>query len=259
MAGLSNKERLAEINAQAAELENSEFNTAKVTKENQDYYSKVMADYAKAKREAEFGFTPEQTAAARQTYAETTNLGAQNAMNAGGGTIAKYINANLNANQNKFATGLAEADANLKMQKQQQVLNYLNQVGNAAGISQDVATQNFNKNILAEQAIGQAETDWYAQRDLRRKALIDTGVSIAGQAITAAASDERLKKNIVYLKTEKGHKIYEFEYKNEPNVKYSGVMAQEVKKINPEAVIIGEDGYYKVLYNMIGVEMKKLN
>jgi hypothetical protein len=180
-------ERLDEINAQAAELENSEFNTAKVTKENQDYYSKVMADYAKAKREAEFGFTPEQTAAARQTYAETTNLGAQNAMNAGGGTIAKYINANLNANQNKFATGLASEDAALKMQKQQQVLNYLNQVGNASGISQDVFTQNFNKNIMAEQAIGQAERDWYTQRDMNRKGVIDAGTNLAGQAIGIAA------------------------------------------------------------------------
>jgi hypothetical protein len=179
----NNNLRLAGINQQAADLENSPYNTASVTKENQDYYAKTAADYAKAKREAEFGFTPEQTAAARQTYAETTNLGAQNAMNAGGGTIANYINANLNANQNKFATGLASEDANLKMQKQNQVLNYLNQLGNAAGAYQDVATQNFNKNIMAEQAIGQAESDWYAQRDLRRKSLLDAGTNLVGTAV----------------------------------------------------------------------------
>jgi len=179
--------RLDDIKAQAAELENSPYNTATVTQQNQDYYSKVMADYAKAKREAEFGFTPEQTAAAKQTFAETTNLGAQNAMNAGGGTIAKYINANLNSNQNKFATGLAEADANLKMQKQQQVLNYLSQVGNASGISQDVFTQNFNKQIMEDQAIGQAEKDWYAQRDINRKGVIDAGAAFAGQAIGIGA------------------------------------------------------------------------
>jgi len=179
-------ERLDEINAQAAELENSEFNTATVTAENQDYYQKTAADYAKAKREAEYGLSPEQTAAAKQTYAETTNLGAQNAMNVGGGTLAKYIGANLNANQNKFAVNLADKDAELKMQKQQQVLNYLNQIGNASGISQDVFTQNFNKNILAEQAIGQAEKDWYAQRDLNRKGLIDAGAAVGGQAIGIA-------------------------------------------------------------------------
>lgn len=187
MAGLSNKERLAEINQQASELESSPYNTATLTEENKDYYKKTAAEYARAAREAEFGLSPEQIAEAKQTYAETTNLGAQNAMNAGGGTIAKYINANLNLNQNKFATELASKDAEIKMQKQQQLLNYLDQLGKSSQISQDVFTQNFNKNILAEQAIGQAEKDWYAQRDLRRKELIDTGAALAGQAIGIGA------------------------------------------------------------------------
>jgi hypothetical protein len=257
------KGRLEDINAQAAELENSEFNTAKVSKENQDYYAKTLADYAKAKREAEFGFSPEQTAAARQGFAESTNLGVQNAQNAGGNTLAKYINANVNSNANKFETGLASEDQAVKMQKQQQALQYLNQLGAASGISQDVFSQNFNKNTMAEQAIGQAERDWYTQRDVNRKGMIDTGVAIQGNiaqaaAAAAGASDIRLKKNIVYSHTENGYKIYEFEYKNEPNVKYSGVMAQEVLETNPSAVI-EENGYYKVYYGMLGLTMKKLN
>jgi len=257
--------RLDEIQAQAAELENSPYNTATLTKENQDYYAKAAADYAKAKREAEFGLSPEQKAEARQNFAENTNLGVNNALNAGGGTLAKYINANMNTNANKFATGLSAEDQAIKMQKQQQVLQYLNQLGSAAGNSQDVFSQNFNKNILAEQAIGQAEKDWYTQRDTNRKDLLNLGASIggqvtsvAGQTIGAVASDIRLKKNIVYSHTENGHKIYEFEYKNEPNVKYSGVMAQEVLETNPSAVI-EEDGYYKVHYDMLGLTMKKLN
>lgn len=253
--------RLDEIQAQAAELENSPYNTATLTKENQDYYAKAAADYAKAKREAEFGLSPEQKAEARQNFAENTNLGVSNALNAGGGTLAKYINANMNTNVNKFATGLSAEDQAIKMQKQQQVLQYLNQLGSAAGNSQDVFSQNFNKNILAEQAIGQAEKDWYTQRDTNRMDLINAGTNLAGQAgqtIGAVASDIRLKKNIVYSHTENGHKIYEFEYKNEPNVKYSGVMAQEVLETNPSAVI-EEDGYYKVHYDMLGLTMKKLN
>lgn len=68
----------------------------------------------------------------------------------------------------------------------------------------------------------------------------------------------RLKKNIVYSHTENGHKIYEFEYINEPSVRYSGVMAQEVMKMNPDAVI-EESGYYKVNYDMLGLTIKKLN
>jgi negative regulator of genetic competence, sporulation and motility len=188
MAGLSNKERLAEINKQASELENSEYNTAKVSKENMDYYSKTLADYAKSKREAEYGLSPEETAAARQGYAETTNLARQNALTAGGGTLGKYINATLNAGQGQFATQLAAQDADIKRQKQQQSLAYLSQLGQASSISQDVATQNFQKQIMAEQAIGQAESDWYAQRDQRRASYINAAASLGGAAITGGAS-----------------------------------------------------------------------
>jgi hypothetical protein len=253
------KSKLSEIEKQAAELENSEFNTAKETQKMEDYYDQVFLNAAKAQREAEFGFSPEQKAEARQTFAEGSNLAMQNAQNAGGGTLQNYINANMNTNANKFATGMASQDAALKMQKQQQVLGYLNQLGSAAGNSQDVFTQNFNKNIMAEQAIGQAEKDWYTQRDANRMDLVNAGTSLVGQVAGAAiGSDIRLKKNIVYSHTENGHKIYEFEYKNEPNVKYSGVMAQEVLEKNPSAVI-EENGYYKVYYDMLGLTMKKLN
>jgi len=253
-------DRLAEINQQAADLENSEFNTAKLTAENQDYYDQVFLNSAKAQRAAEMGMTDAETAAAKQTYAENRNLGMQNALNAGGGNISKYINANLNANDNKFATSLAAQNDAVKRQNQQVAMQYLGMLGDSAQNSQNVFNQNFQKQILTEQAIGQAKTDWYTQRDTNRRDLVNAGVSVAGQAAAAAAaaSDIRLKKNIVYSHTENGHKIYEFEYKNEPNVKYSGVMAQEVLETNPSAVI-EEDGYYKVHYDMLGLTMKKLN
>jgi len=179
--------RLDEINAQAAELENSEFNTAKETQKMEDYYDQVFLNAAKAQREAEFGFSPEQKAEAKQNFAESNNLATQNAQNAGGGSMQNYINSVMNNNANKFATGMASQDAALKMQKQQQVLNYLNQLGSAAGNSQDVFAQNFNKTMLAEQAIGQAEKDWYTQRDTNRKDLINTGASVVGQVAGSVA------------------------------------------------------------------------
>ena len=179
--------RLDEINAQAAELENSEFNTAKETQKMEDYYDQVFLNAAKAQREAEFGFSPEQKAEAKQNFAESNNLSTQNAQNAGGGSMQNYINSVMNNNANKFATGMASQDAELKMQKQQQVLNYLNQLGSAAGNSQDVFAQNFNKTMLAEQAIGQAEKDWYTQRDTNRKDLINTGASVVGQVAGSVA------------------------------------------------------------------------
>ncbi len=169
---------------------------------------------------------------------------------------------------------MAAQDADIKRQKQQQSLAYLNQLGQASSISQDVATQNFQKQILAEQALGQAKSDWM-KADLQRKqqnkemlvsgagALLNVGASAAGTeaggaAIASLLSDIRLKKNIVYSHNENGHKIYEFEYINQPSVRYSGVMAQEVMKMNPDAVI-EESGYYKVNYDMLGLTMKKLN
>lgn len=179
--------RLDEINAQAAELENSEFNTAKETQKMEDYYDQVFLNAAKAQREAEFGFSPEQKAEAKQNFAESNNLSTQNAQNAGGGSMQNYINSVMNNNANKLATGMASQDAELKMQKQQQVLNYINQLGNAAGNSQDVFAQNFNKTIRAEEAIGQAEKDWYTQRDTNRKDLINTGASVVGQVAGSVA------------------------------------------------------------------------
>jgi hypothetical protein len=254
------KDRLSEIDAAIAESENSPYNLARVSKENVDYYNKVLGDYAKSKRESEYGFSPEEKAAARQGYAETTNLARQNALSAGGGNLAKYINANLNANQGQFSTQLAAQDAEVKRAKQQQALAYLGQLGSASQTFQDVQNLNFQKQILAEQALGQAKTDWYTQRDANRKALVQTGASVAGTAASAAAqaSDIRLKQDIVFSHEEKGHKIYEFSYKSEPNVRYSGVMAQEVLQINPSAVF-EENGYYKVNYDMLGITMKKLN
>ena len=185
------QERLDDINAQAAELENSEFNTAKLTAENQDYYKNAAMAYAKATREKAMGFSPEQKAEARQTFAEGSNLAMENAQNAGSGNFQNYINSTMNTNANKFATGMASADADLKMRNKQQndqmVMNYLNTLGNAAGNSQDIFSQNFNKTIMAEQAIGQAEKDWYTQRDTNRRDLINTGASLVGQGASIAA------------------------------------------------------------------------
>lgn len=257
---LNRKERLAEIEAMQSELENSEFNTAKQTQEQLDYYDQVFLNSAKAARAAEFGLTNEEKALARQTYSETANLGAQNALNAGGGSISKYVNANLNANQGKFATELAGKDAEVKRKNQEIAMSYLNMLGDASKNSQDVQNLNFQKQILAEQAAGQAEKDWYRTRDERNSELIKAGIGVAsGLAQGAiAASDIRLKENIVYSHSQNGYKLYEFSYKEHPKDRYLGVMAQEVIKITPSAVT-EENGYYKVDYSALGLEMKKLN
>ena len=89
----------------------------------------------------------------------------------------------------------------------------------------------------------------------------DTTANQQKTALTAAslfASDPILKENIVKLGTENGFNIYSWDWNSKAN-KFglygsdSGVMASEVKRSNPEAVVIDPDGYMKVNYGMIGV------
>lgn len=69
-------------------------------------------------------------------------------------------------------------------------------------------------------------------------------------------SDRRLKENIVRVGTENGHAIYDFNYIG-GDVRFRGVMAQDVQRTHPEAVS-DHAGYLAVNYDAIGVKMKRL-
>ena len=80
--------------------------------------------------------------------------------------------------------------------------------------------------------------------------------------VTSTKSDRRLKTNINLV----GHSkhlqipIYTFNYKEDLNTIYKGVMAQDLLKMNfNHAVITDPDGYYGVLYDLIDVDMETLN
>lgn len=70
-------------------------------------------------------------------------------------------------------------------------------------------------------------------------------------------SDIRLKENIEPLGMENGIPVYAFNYIGNP-VRYKGVMAQDILKINPDAVV-EKDGYLAVYYDRIGIEMEVLS
>jgi len=70
-------------------------------------------------------------------------------------------------------------------------------------------------------------------------------------------SDERMKKDIKFVGKQKGHNIYTWNWKDEakqmgwdkfPTI---GVLAQEVMKYMPEAVMEDENGYYMVNYGVL--------
>ena len=75
-----------------------------------------------------------------------------------------------------------------------------------------------------------------------------------------SASDIRLKKSITFLrKSLSGINIYSWIYKNDKTETiWEGVMAQEIMHDYPEAVILDTDGYYKVYYDKIDVDMKRI-
>jgi len=83
---------------------------------------------------------------------------------------------------------------------------------------------------------------------------IKGGASIGGAALLA--SDITLKENIKSVGKENGFNIYEFNYIGNPQ-RYIGVMAQEVQKTRPDAVL-EKDGYLAVDYGKIGIEFKQI-
>ena len=70
-------------------------------------------------------------------------------------------------------------------------------------------------------------------------------------------SDERLKENIKKIGSlENGLNLYSYNYKDGydlPEGKQVGVMAQEVEKVIPEAVITENDGFKSVNYALLGI------
>lgn len=73
-------------------------------------------------------------------------------------------------------------------------------------------------------------------------------------------SDRRFKENIVLVgKSADGINIYQFNYIGQEEV-YEGVIAQELLDTEFEtAVVVGEDGMYKVDYSKLDVEFKQIN
>lgn len=74
-------------------------------------------------------------------------------------------------------------------------------------------------------------------------------------------SDPRLKEGVTQVGvTKHGLGEYDFSYINDPtHARYRGVMSDEVRRVMPAAVSVGRDGYDRVNYGMLGIQMQKLN
>jgi hypothetical protein len=68
-------------------------------------------------------------------------------------------------------------------------------------------------------------------------------------------SDMRVKRNIVPVaRLDNGIGLYRFRYTWSDRL-YVGVMAQEVAAIMPDAVVRGTDGYLRVDYGRLGLQL----
>jgi Chaperone of endosialidase len=72
------------------------------------------------------------------------------------------------------------------------------------------------------------------------------------------ASDLRLKDNVRRIgRTQSGLPLYVFSYKGRPE-QFTGVMAQDVLAVRPDAVSVGSNGYYAVDYHKLGLRMLRV-
>jgi hypothetical protein len=83
----------------------------------------------------------------------------------------------------------------------------------------------------------------------------DHGQGSSGSS-SSSSSDIRVKRDIVELgQLSNGIHLYRFRYKW-ADQRYVGVIAQEVRKIVPGAVLIGSDGYLRVDYSKLGLKLQ---
>ena len=84
-------------------------------------------------------------------------------------------------------------------------------------------------------------------------------MSGGGASALLAMSDRRAKQDIVQVGAyDNGLPMYEFAYRDDPQVRYRGVMADEVAAFMPEAVLTGADGYQRVDYGKLGITMERV-
>ena len=84
-----------------------------------------------------------------------------------------------------------------------------------------------------------------------------SGFGGAASAI-GGLSDIRAKENIIKIRySDSGIPIYHFNYKGD-NTTWTGTMAQDLLKLGREDAVYEKDGLYRVKYNLIDIDMKKV-
>lgn len=181
-------------------------------------------------------------AAAQQAQVQQTGL--NRAMQAQGGQMQGAY-----AQQaQQLASGSAQAGAQAGMQAEQMSQQVAaardTQIRADLARQSDKTTANWNKAV-------DTYIDYRGQNKQVEAAAVKAGT---------LASDRRLKQNIesAGVDSATGLNLYDFEYKSDPSRRFRGVMADEVEVNYPDAVVYGDDGYAKVYYGLLGLEMTEI-
>jgi hypothetical protein len=88
--------------------------------------------------------------------------------------------------------------------------------------------------------------------------LIATVVA-SGGGDEVVVSDARVKTDIVPLGVSaNGLPLYQYRYIGHAQV-FEGVMAQDVQRVRPEAIMVGPGGILQVDYGMLGLELRRVH
>jgi hypothetical protein len=97
----------------------------------------------------------------------------------------------------------------------------------------------------------------YTKPALVMAAVLSKATAAPAATDTSVESDLRLKTNISRIGTTVfGLPLYRFSYLGSDRT-FTGVMAQDVLSVRPEAVSRTKSGFYRVNYGMLGIEMKE--
>lgn len=177
---------------------------------------------------------------------------------------ADRFNSNLGMQNNNFQANLL----NNQLADQYQNFGLLSGIGNQQqGLNQAQNQFDYNEflrgyddpfkrfSLLTGAASGMpVSTSTTNQQQTGLGDVLGTAATLAGSYFL---SDKRMKKDITFVGKEKGHNIYTWNWKDEakemgwdkfPTI---GVIAQEVKKYMPEAVVEDSKGYYRVNYGAL--------
>lgn len=186
---------------------------------------------------------------AMTNFSQDKNDAYQSALNqsvAGGSQAAtNQYNMQSNAYQNNLSNALTIRD---------QPINELAALlGTSSGVTNPTLTSTPQSNVAPADISGLIQNN-YAQKVGQKNAQLGALGQIAGAGTAAAVSDRRLKTRITKIgKTRGGLSLYRFAYLGTPEIMHTGVMAQEVIKKIPEAIITMPNGFMAVNYDMIAI------